>query len=163
MRRLTLMLLLCACDRPETARIDPAEPQARAEEVAAPPFVVVDATPAAGPLEAQLRAHVQRARIRRLRPFAELGATWCPPCRAIEQSMDDPLMRTAFRGTYIVRIDIDELGRELGPLGLSAPAIPKFIELRDDGHGSGRAIDGSAWGEDIPANMAPVLDRYFHF
>ena len=37
-----------------------------------------------------------------------------------------------------------------------------FYEVGDDGKPTGRKIDGGAWGDNIPANMAPPLDKFFH-
>jgi len=27
---------------------------------------------------------------------------------------------------------------------------------------TGGTVDGNAWGDNIPENMAPVMDRFFH-
>ena len=96
-----------------------------------------------------------------LKPFVELGATWCNPCKELEKSMSDPLMQAAFKGTYIVHLDIDEWGAKLGPAKLSSSSIPVFFALDASGKPTGRKIDGGAWDENVPANMAPKLGAFF--
>jgi len=40
--------------------------------------------------------------------------------------------------------------------------IPIFYALDKDGKPTGRKVDGGAWDDNIPENMAPVLDKFFH-
>jgi hypothetical protein len=40
--------------------------------------------------------------------------------------------------------------------------IPVYFKLDAKGQPTGEAIDGGAWGEDIPENIAPVMDEFFH-
>ncbi|MCC6525026.1 MAG: hypothetical protein IT373_20395, partial [Polyangiaceae bacterium] len=64
---------------------------------------------------------------------------------------------------YIVQLEVDAWGAKLDAAKLPADAIPVFYELSaDDGRPTGRKIDGGAWGDNVPANMAPPLDRFFH-
>ena len=69
-------------------------------------------------------------------------------------------MVNAFEGIYLIRLDADEWG--WGENGFNFDAIPVFFKLDVDGHPTGEVIDGSAWGENIPENMAPPLDKFFH-
>src|SRR5262245_40197055 len=82
-------------------------PGAAATSVAAgaPGFVVTEVKPAAGQLPAVLRAEVAKAKAQGLAPHVELTAGWCAPCRAIKTSLEDPRMKAAFKGTYIVQLD----------------------------------------------------------
>ena len=45
--------------------------------------------------------------------------------------------------------------------GFDHPAIPVFFAVDGAAHPTGQKIDGGAWGEDIPRNMAPPLGRFF--
>jgi hypothetical protein len=129
--------------------------------------------PANGFVEARLRTsegalpdllalHAKKAKELGLAPYAELGATWCKPCRELEASMSDARMKDAFKGTYIVHLDIDEWGGSLGKSGLGSSAVPVVFALDPQtGKGTSRTIDGSAWDANIPANMAPKLGAFF--
>lgn len=125
-------------------------------------FVVTEIAPSAGDLQKVLSAEAAKAKAKGLKPIAELSATWCGPCKALKKSLDDPRMKAAFKGTYVVQLDIDAWGKQLATAGLSSRSIPVFFALDDQGKPTGRTIDGGAWKEDVPANMAPPLDRFFH-
>lgn len=71
------------------------------------------------------------------------------------------MMVEAFRGIYLIRLDFDEWQDQLSDSGFHVPGIPVFFELDLEGQPTGRAISGAAWGEDIPANMAPPLSEFF--
>lgn len=128
---------------------------------AAEPVQVVVAQPGAGALEAQLRREVSAAAAAGKVPFVQLTAEWCGPCKALRASLGDPLMREAFAGTYIIQVDFDAFESELKAGGFDSPAIPVFYAVDADAKPTGAKIDGSAWGEDIPRNMAPPLGKFF--
>ncbi len=123
----------------------------------------VELVHANGPLSVQLAREAASARARGLRPVAAFHASWCPPCRAVDRYADDPSMIAAFRGVALIRIDIDEWsGEEQESAGLQVIGVPTWIALDDAGRATEHRISSDAWGPDIPANMAPVLDRFFH-
>ena len=70
-------------------------------------------------------------------------------------------MLEAFSGVYLIRLDVDEWGW-ITDHGFNVEAIPVFYKLDADGKPNGEVIDGNAWGENIPENMAPPLDAFFH-
>lgn len=115
-----------------------------------------------GELAGLLAKHAKAAHARGLAPYAVLGATWCKPCVALEKSMDDERMKAAFEGTYIVHLDIDEWGSQLDKVSLAVAQVPTVIALDAEGKGTSRSIHGGAWGNDVPANMAPALAKFFH-
>jgi hypothetical protein len=41
------------------------------------------------------------------------------------------------------------------------PGIPAFYELDANSKPTGRMITDAAWGEDIPANIAPPMKTFF--
>lgn len=118
-------------------------------------------TPSQGKLTALLEAEVARARARNLKPFLELRAEWCGPCKELEASMGDARMTDAFAGTYLISIDIDAWSEQLADTTFDASSIPVFYELDEKAKPTGRKIDGGAWAENIPANMAPQLKAFF--
>lgn len=163
---LPFALLLAACQgsggaEPTKASDKPA-PGAAAVAEPSEGFVLTSLAPPAGDAHAALKAEVDKAKQKGLTPYAELWATWCGPCMAIKKSMNDPRMKAAFKGAYVVQIDVDAWGAKLDGTGLSSSVIPIFYALDAEGKPTNRKIDGGAWGDNIPENMAPPLDKFFH-
>ncbi|MGH1348041.1 MAG: thioredoxin domain-containing protein [Nannocystales bacterium] len=127
----------------------------------ADPFQIVEVENK-GDLQAVLATHVAKAKEAGLQPYVEFWADWCPPCKAIEASMKEPAMREAFSGAYLIRLDTDHWGSKLEGSGMDAASIPVFFELDAKGKPTGRKIDGGAWGDNTPENMAPPLNAFFH-
>jgi thiol-disulfide isomerase/thioredoxin len=95
-------------------------------------------------------------------PYIQIYADWCPSCRALERSMKDERMIEAYRGTYVILANIDVWRDQFPKNELYVTGVPTIFELTYEGKPTGRFITGSAWGENIPENMAPPLDRFFH-
>lgn len=126
-------------------------------------FVVVDIKVGSEGIVAAIQVEMTKAETQKKTPFLELWATWCAPCTALAKSLDDPRMKAAFRGTYIIRVDVDTLGPSaLRGTGFSGDMIPAFFEIGKDGKATGRSINGGAWGDNVPENMAPPLGAFFH-
>ena len=125
------------------------------------PRAYVRLTPAMGKLATLLPAELKKAQAKELKPFLELRAEWCKPCKQLEASLDDKRMTDAFAGTYLISVDIDEFTDQLAKLGFDSGAIPVFYELDAYAKSTGRKIDGGAWAENIPQNMAPPLKAFF--
>ena len=68
-------------------------------------------------------------------------------------------MVDAFRGMYIIQADVDAWG--FPPTGWDFDGIPIFYALDSDVKSTGATIDGNAWGDNIPENMAPPLKTFF--
>jgi len=118
--------------------------------------------PAQGDLAKLVPTEAATARAKNLKPFVEVRADWCGPCRELEASMTDPLMVDAFAGTYIITLDADDWdAKQFASAGLDPRAIPVFFALDDQGKPTGRKINGGAWAENVPANMAPPLKAFF--
>ncbi|MEO8464214.1 MAG: hypothetical protein ABI640_02655 [Gammaproteobacteria bacterium] len=125
------------------------------------PVPVVVLEPAQGKLPDLLRREVANASAQHRVPFLQITAEWCVPCKKLRASLGDPLMQDAFDGTYIIRVDADAWKKELKAAGFDHPAIPVFFAVDAHAMPTGAKIDGGAWGEDIPQNMAPPLKRFF--
>lgn len=141
----------------EMTLVEIADDQSPAPEA----FTLVVPHPSQGDLQTVLAQHAEQAYAMGRYPFIEFSAEWCPPCQAIENYLGDPMMVNAFQGTYLIRVDIDEWGDQITRIGFLVPGIPLFYELNQDGASTGRAIAGSAWGVDVPQNMAPPLSAFF--
>jgi hypothetical protein len=115
------------------------------------------------PVADSLASFVKAAKAAGLKPYAYLHASWCGPCNAIEKThAADAQMVDAFKGTAIAMIDIDAAdSKALDAHGLQSSAIPVFFKLDDSGKPTGEKIDGGAWGDNVPANMAPPLKAFF--
>jgi thiol-disulfide isomerase/thioredoxin len=140
------------------------EPDSAKSALSTPqPFVIVRIEKSNGSMMTQLAAEAQKAKALGLAPFIEFDATWCPPCQAIEKSIEaeDPLTMQAFEGVYLIRADVDEWNSENGK-NFTFDAIPVYYQLDASGKPTGGVIDGGAWNEDIPENFAPVLNKFFH-
>ncbi len=83
----------------------------------------------------------------------------CDPCNGVMNALPDPLMQQALGKVRLVRVDIEVFRQELERMGITTSVMPVFALLRADGSPRD-AIDGGEWGEDIPANVAPVLGPF---
>lgn len=141
---------------------DPQAPYLGIEESPAPDqFSVVRIEPGTGSLQDILQAEAQKASALGRLPFVEFYADWCGPCNALRDSLGDPRMVDAFAGTYIVKLDIDYWESKLSDSGMIVLGVPAFYELDTSGTPTGRMITGAAWGEDVPANIAPPMKAFF--
>lgn len=113
-----------------------------------------------GALDVQLREQLAKARADGQVAFVQLFADWCAPCRELRTSMSDARMQEAFRGTRILRLDANVWGGVFYEMFPGQFAIPAFYVVRDDGT-LGAGVTGNAWGANEPANMAPVLGKFF--
>jgi len=128
-------------------------------------FTIVRLHPQAGDLQSMLADESKKATALEQMPVVEFDATWCPPCIAIDTAIEsrNELMLKAYAGTYIIKLDVDEWGWDNGGFqDFRFDGIPVYFKLDSQGHQTGEVIDGGAWGEDIPENIAPVMDEFFH-
>lgn len=135
------------------------------EDPAPASFTVVRLHPETGDLQTMLASEAQKAAALGQMPVVEFDATWCPPCLAIDKAIKDKnkLMLSAYGGTYIIKLDVDEWGWADSKLhDFSFDGIPVYFKLDPEGNQTGEVIDGGAWGKDIPENIAPVMDNFFH-
>ncbi len=72
------------------------------------------------------------------------------------------MMVNAFDGVYLIKLDVDDWGWDMERYGFRFEGVPVFFKLDANGKPTGETVDGGAWGENIPENTAPVMDRFFH-
>ena len=128
-------------------------------------FTQVRLHPEDGDLQAMLESEAQKALALGQMPVVEFDATWCPPCIAIDSALESKngLMLKAYASVYLIKLDVDEWGWNNGRVqDFRFDGIPVYFKLNAEGRQTGEVIDGGAWGEDIPENIAPVMDKFFH-
>lgn len=128
-------------------------------------FTIVRLHPSDGDLQTLLASEAQKATALGQMPVVEFDATWCPPCKAIDQGLKEKnqLMVDAYAETYIIKLDVDEWGWGDSELhDFEFDGIPVYFKLDANGKSTGETVDGDAWGDNIPENMAPVMDKFFH-
>lgn len=164
MRLALCLLMLVACTRSEDKPVPPATQPVQAPATPKPAptvsgWIEVDPTASlAATLAEQAAAAVQAGK----KPHAYLHADWCPPCVEIAKYRNDPQMTAAFAGTHIIAIDVDRVdAKQVEAAGMKIAVLPIFYRLDDTGRPTGASIDGGAWGDNIPANMAPPLGAFF--
>jgi len=126
------------------------------------PYTMVDIDDTGEDLASILLTEARNAEALSQVPYIQIYADWCPSCRALERSMKDERMMDAYRGTYIMLVDIDVWRDSLPAIGVYVTGVPAIYELTYEGKPTGRFITGAAWEENIPENMAPPLDEFFH-
>ncbi|HEU0032541.1 MAG TPA: hypothetical protein VFQ53_18040 [Kofleriaceae bacterium] len=163
-RHLTILpfVLAAACARSEdrpAASAPPADPPPKTAPAPTESWVEVDP---AQPLARTLADEAAAATRAGKKPHAYLHADWCPPCVEIGKTRDQPKMKAAFAGTHIIAIDVDRVDpKQVEAAGLKSSVLPIFYRLDDHGRPTGATIDGGAWGDNIPDNMAPPLAAFF--
>ena len=175
MKRVLWLVAIAACSKTsDSSKAPVAPPAATAPASTTAPTTGPARAPVTGdlawhevdakqPLADALAAFARDANAAGLKPFAYLHAIWCGPCKAIEKThAADAQMSDAFNGTAIALIDIDAAdAKALSAQGLETQAIPVFFRLDASGKPTGDKIDGAAWGDNVPANMAPPLKAFF--
>lgn len=77
----------------------------------------------------------------------------------VDRSLPDPLMQQALGGVRLVRVDVRYFEVELDEMGVPTDSYPWFVLLGPD-LVPRDGINGGEWGDDVPANIAPVLGPF---
>jgi hypothetical protein len=83
----------------------------------------------------------------------------CQPCNGVAAALLEPSMQTALEGVRLVRLDPREFALELRQFNIPIDKIPGFALLGTDQRPTDY-VNGGEWGEDIAANIAPVLGKF---
>jgi len=70
-------------------------------------------------------------------------------------------MMSAFAGTYLIQLDVDEWGWGVPDSGFTFDGIPIFFRLDEDGSPTGEWIDGNAW-DDTYKSISETLGPWFN-
>jgi hypothetical protein len=128
-------------------------------------FAVVEIRPRPNQtLRDQIMQEAAVAEAHGLAPFVELTSQLSRRCFSVDHSFDDPHMKQALTGTYIIRVDINRWVGRFGNTGLDRipMALPGFVELFEGGRGVGPFIDARSWVADAPSSVAPSLGAFVH-
>jgi thiol-disulfide isomerase/thioredoxin len=145
-----------------TAKAPPEAPSVAAASAApgAPAAVwLTELAPTQGELLPLLVAQTARAKGKGKVAIVEFYADWCPPCRAFTAALDDPKVKDALRGAYLVKLNLDDWHDKLRGTGFEPRSIPAFYLVGDDGRPTGKMLDGDKWRRPTPAVMAASLDQ----
>jgi thiol:disulfide interchange protein len=168
----TTFLLACSALTRQTATpesvispaSEPAPPDKPQEDTSAG-FTIVRFHPKDGDLQTLLAQEAPKAIALGQMPVLEFDATWCPPCQVIDEGLKsgNELLLKAYAGTYIIKLDVDEWGWGDSSLhDFEFDGIPVYFKLDAQGNPTGEVIDGNAWGDNIPENIAPPMNEFFH-
>ena len=122
-------------------------------------IVIVEAAPGEAALETQLLAQLQESAKAGERLVLWTVTSDCEPCEAVGRALSDARMQRALARVRLVRANAAAFPRELQHLGIAVDVVPGFTLL----DARGRVLDhihGGEWDADIPANIAPILDKF---
>ena len=140
----------------EVAEAEPALPNL-------PPRVgkiaIVEATTGADALETQLLAQLEQSAKSGEQVILWTVTSDCEPCAAVGRALSDARMQRALSKVRLVRADAASFPGELRRLGVPIDTVPGFTLLDTHAHALDH-IHGGEWDADIPANIAPILDRF---
>jgi hypothetical protein len=83
----------------------------------------------------------------------------CGPCASVFEALPDPRMQAALARVRLVRVYTDVFRDDLDSLEIPHDNIPGFFVVGPDLRPRD-GIDGGEWDDDIPANIAPVLEGF---
>ena len=148
------------------APVSAAPPEPPPPPPVAPPDVVAVAmtelAPSQGPLLPLLKREAERAKAKGLKPYVEFYADWCPPCKTLAASMNDPAMMQAFKGIYVIKLNLDDWHDQAKSSGYQVKFIPSFFAIEKEGRQTGTPFVAATWTKrTTPAAMAGELGAFF--
>jgi hypothetical protein len=148
----------------------PPKPAPQAEAIEAAPalptlpphigkIVIVEAATGGDGLEAQLLTQLQESAQAGERLILWTVTTDCEPCDEVGEALTDTRMQRALGKVRLIRADTADFPQELRQLGIPSGSVPGFTLLDSRAHPLDH-IHGGEWDANIPANMAPILDKF---
>jgi hypothetical protein len=83
----------------------------------------------------------------------------CGPCASVIEALPDPAMQTALTHVRVVRVYAEVFKDDLDSLQIPRVNFPGFFVLGPDLRPRD-GIDGGEWDDDVPENIAPVLEAF---
>lgn len=80
-------------------------------------------------------------------------------CAEVEAALPDRRMQHALANVTLVRVDVEVFYRELSAMHVDVQSVPWFYKLDAAGRTTD-AISAGEWDDNVPENMAPVLERF---
>jgi thiol:disulfide interchange protein len=114
-------------------------------------------SPGRGSFHDQLMVQLKRAAAIGQTPYIELTADWCEPCQKLHKVLGDTAVMRAFRGTYIMRANVDQWRQVTGKPQMNG--IPAFIFVDSAGRWTNRRQLGSPLKT---RDIAAAFDAFFH-
>lgn len=118
---------------------------------------LVDLDPADGSLREQIIAAAAQAKADGRTAVVELWASWCPPCKKLDQLVRAGPVAEAVANAVLIRVDTDVFGDELNALGYTAPEIPSLYHVDGRGKPRGKPMSGAKWSRASEVAIAEQL------
>ena len=112
-------------------------------------------------LKEAIKVAAKEAKAMNKKPFLYIGWDDCVPCVVLENSLKHPALIDVFNDIYILKIDLLRNIVALKSLSHDITAAPTLINITDEGEVTHDLIDGGAWEEDTPENIAAALQPFF--
>jgi hypothetical protein len=153
---------------PQDVRPAPSEEEGEAEAEVVEPLPILPAQIGKiAIIEASTGSALELQLLAQLRESAKAGervVLWtvtapCEPCAAVGRALPDARMQRALSGVRLVRADAHLFSGDLQKLGVPTEFVPGFTLLDGRAHPVDH-IYGGEWDDDIPANIAPILDKF---
>ncbi len=144
---------------PAPAEVAEAEPSLPVLPPQVGKIAVIEATVGAKALESQLLAQLAESKAAGEQVVLWTVTADCEPCDAVGRALPDARMQKALGNVRLVRADAASFPVELRRLGVPIDTVPGFT-LLDSRARAQDHIHGGEWDADIPANIAPILDKF---
>lgn len=102
-------------------------------------------------------AEMARAKQRERMLLVYVGATWCEPCKRFHDAVQAGKLDARFGALRLIAFDLDRDGERLRAAGYDPKLIPLLALPRDDGHASGKQLEGSVKGDGAIDEIVPRL------
>ena len=122
---------------------------------------IVELSSGSGGLESQLLTQLKQSAENGEQLLLWTVTVDCEPCAAVGRALPDARMQRALGKVRLLRADAAVFPVELRRLGVPIETVPGFTLLDTHAHAAD-FIHGGEWDADIPANIAPVLEKFVH-